>query len=1806
MARMNFKLYSPEVMQRSPLSYAHIAVEPERPSKRRVDVPTAISEIIMKLLAKNPEKRYQTATGLLHDWEHILREFAASGKVPNMTIATRDSSSTLSLPEKLYGREAEIKVLLHAMTQTDDTRSQLFYLSGQAGIGKSALVKEVWSLVQDETLFIAGKCDIYQRNLSFLPLLHAFESLADQVLQGTEEALIDWRTLILAAVGRNGQILIDLVPKIELIIGPQPALDPLGTSAEFSRTFFVVQAFMKVLVERYPRVILFLDDLQWADAASFKLIKEILCDLDLRNLTIIGSFRSDEVSANHPVMGLQEAVEKVGKSTVQIELAPLTRASVTEMLHDILELEPIANEELADGLYRKTAGNPFFVLQFLKRLHSDRIISFDHAQISWVFDRNLLAQISVTANVVDLLCDEIKILSGDANLCLQIACLMGISFSVPLLAEVLDRDAEWVEEALRPCLDRSLLFALNDSLVFAHDKVREAAYLLIPAKRLPRLHRSIAEVMLLHSTSTSAYYFEMVNHFNLSLQIALSEDQKAKLVAINIVAGEKARASQSFLQSEEYFEHANIILKDSNLNADHEYSFRVRRFLAESKTLSGKFAEAEKIYADLKKNAPSKVALARLYRSRSTLLYFANMPIESIECGMTGLRVLGITFPKSKQLALPAMLVEIVRSKINLRKTKPDDIIHMPFLKRDESKVALELMIELIVPSIIARPEVLPVIALKMLNITLNEGLSPEAGYGIAFYGTVQRIMGNSAESLRFHKLAVGVTEKCADQSTAFQVDTMFLAFGSHFHAHFSEIQPQADLLLPRSLQLGAIMYSVFLCSVAVMSMLYRGEPLHNVLKAFEGYYSIFRKARGTPLFDIMASLFVVPALLTETTFAATFLGTYISDEKALDSHLEKVGDIQTICLYAISMCEVAYFAGRFDESFVHGEKGLRFVETLTTLSVITQQSYMHGLAAARSTNPRNKSTRMRVLRKTIRTFEKWAESCPANFLAKLNLLKGELARVEGRTVDALRYYEDAVAEASKHGFVQVEALGLELAGRLSLASGFKQIATTYITLSWRRYGTWQATAKQAALETEFPDIRFYTTINDIHASQSRPVNSVSKQSVSSRGQDLDFEAILRACQTISGEMQLDRLISRMMQLVLQIGGAQRAVLLKPEAKGFTPIAWVEGTYVKVDKSASDNPELQKFPTSIVHLVARTKQSLIANQKSDISVYRADPYFRGRDVQAAVCMPLINQSKLSAVLYLENSVSEGVFHSGRESALQLLSSQMAISIENALLFGENEKSRLMLQEINDNLEMTVKEKTLDVRSILENIPQGIFAVMYSEDRLVMAEDFSLFCLEIAGQKHIAGQDPFHIIFQNSTLSAEALTDIRSALVASLGSSELQWKLNNHMLPNETTFRVNGQDRICEMDFSPIIDQDRDEILKVIVTIKDVSEVYELRKEKMRKNRAERRLVELAAITDRDHAMVMRAIQNRVEETYAVIMGEESTETLRHAFRNVHTIKGLARAYGLSDLAHIAHDVEHMVHMVQMQPTVFHLSEIKTKLLELKDDYEEYERVAREKLGRSLDLSKVVIVKERLESWRDLANRVKLRIGGRDKLSAADLQVLMADIGSVYLLPVEIALSDDVAALKKLALDLGKDDPEVHLDCDGFLINQNNVGTLKSVFTHLLTNAIDHGIESREVRLAAGKSAYGSISLSMEERADCVRVRLSDDGQGLNMVELARKALESGLIEHESSRDAERIAQVLFLSGFTTKTVVTQVSGRGMGMDAVSELLKDVGASLRIVPTTVYSGQAYLPFAFEIDMPREFFEIDRDRSLSAAS
>ncbi len=1260
--------------------HCHVARPAPSPSELVPAVPEPIARIVLKLLSKMPEDRYQSARGLSLDLERCLEQWSASGRIEPFALGERDATERLQIPQKLYGREAEIALLLEAFGRVVATgRAELLLVSGYSGIGKSVLVQELYQpSVRDRGFFVSGKFDRYKRDIPYATIVQAFRDLVLEILAESEERIAALRQQLLSALGINGQLIVDVIPPVELIIGRQPPAPELPPAEAQNRFHRVFRLFIGVFAQKEQPLALFLDDLQWADSASLGLLKELVAHSEVRHLLVLGAYRDNEVSPSHPLLLTLDEVRKAGARISNIVLGPIPHehlaAFVSEALHCCLE----EAAPLADLIYEKTAGNPFFAIQFLTALYEERLIEFDGSAGAFRWDVGKIRAKGFTDNVVDLMVGKLRRLPAATTqeALKQLACL-GNSAEVALLAMVRGASEEDTHADLWEAVRAGLVLRSDSTYKFLHDRVQEAAYSLIPEEQRAEVHLGIGRLLLsrLPEEVVAERVFDVANQWNHGAHLLTNPQEKETLSRLNLLAGRRAKAAIAYASARSYLTQAASLLLPSAWSARYEETFTLYLELSECEYLVGNFQRADELFDLILQNARYNLDRARAYRLRMRLYQVSGRYADGLTVAFEALRLFEVSLPESDGEIQAAVEAEIQEISAALRGRRIADILDAPVVDDVDVRMLITLLVESISVAYTTRPQFFPLLTTKAVNLSLKYGNSAESCQAYTAYATMLvSLFGDIPAAFELSEMSLQLNERFDDRKLRGRLLEIHGKHINHWRKHFS-----TDLYFLRGaflacLEVGDLVFAGYAAYQYVWQVVEKGDPLDEVLRVSQEYAAFAKESHNDAIHDTIRLEQQLVRSLKGLTREPTSFDDDDFDEAACLAAITKATFGLGIIFYHVMKQTTAFIHGRYAEALESGQRASATLHHAMALSIATTHDFYFALTLA-ALYPEASATRQRELAQTLalelEKHKRWAESCPENYLNRYALVSAEVARIEGRDLDAMRGYEEAIRSARDNGFVHNEAIAYETAARFYRARGFELIADTYLGEARARYLRWGADGKVRQLERLHPQII-----------ERKPLPPAA--TLVMRTEQLDLLSVTKASQTISGEIVLDKLVRTLLEVVLEQGGAQSAYLILCRDKSLSieaeaaleeqgPATSILGS-VPVDSS-------RRVPASLVHYVQRTRERVIlSDAAADAGKFSGDDYFARARPRSVLCIPILRQTEMVGLLYLENNLLAGAFTPERLAALELLATQAAISLENALLLAKERAARAAAED----------------------------------------------------------------------------------------------------------------------------------------------------------------------------------------------------------------------------------------------------------------------------------------------------------------------------------------------------------------------------------------------------------------------------------------------------------------------------------------------------------------------------------------------
>jgi PAS domain S-box-containing protein len=1242
--------------------HCHIARQPVPPDERVASIPKPLAAIVLKLLAKTADERYQTTAGLTIDLQHCLADWNATGAIAPFPLGAHDASDRLLIPEKLYGRERETAALLTAFERVvAQGIPELVLVSGYSGIGKSSVVNELHkALVPPRGLFAAGKFDQYKRDIPYATLAQAFRSLVRPLLGQSEAALGPWRDALRVALGPNGQLIVDLVPELELLVGPQPPVPELPPQEAQNCFQMVFRRFLGVFATPAHPLALFLDDLQWLDMATLDLLEHLATHSEVRHLLLVGAYRDNEVGAAHPLLRTLAAIRAAGAQVQEIVLAPLGREDLGRLVADALHCTAERARPLAELVQEKTGGNPFFAVQFFTALAEEGLLALDPALQAWQWDIARIRAKSYTDNVVDLMAGKLKRLSAATQDALkQLACL-GNAAEIASLTLVHGASEAAMHAALWDAVRAGFVFREDGSYKFLHDRIQQAAYTLIPPSRRAEIHLRIGRALLanLPAEQLAEHLFDVANQLNRGVALLVDPTEKMQAADINLRAGRKAKASAAYASARAYFAAGMALLDETDWDRHYALMFSLWLERAECAFLTGEFDKAEALIAELLTRGQSKVDLATVYYLQVLLHILNSENQQAIDTTLTCLRLFNIDIPAHPSWEQVQGEYETVWR--NMAGREIEELIDLPLMTDPELQVAMRLLAVLSDPAYVTDRNLFCLQQCRIVNLSMLHGVTGASAHAFAYLGfTLGPTFQRYPEGFRFARLGCDLVEKhrFLGYRAKVQDATGIAAFWTKPMATAIEY---VQASIRSAIETGDLTYGCYGMYHLVTLMLHRNDALDTVWRESEIAIDFVHKARFRDMEDtIIPQQRFIAAMQGRTANFSTFNDAQF-DEAAFEAQLTGNRMPSMICWYWITKTKARFMAGAYAEALAAADHATALLWSSTAHFPLIDYYTYTALTIAAVYDPAAIDARSRweallALRDQLR---EWADNFPPTFGDKHALVAAEIARLEGAELEAMRHYEAAIRAARENGFIQNEGLAHELAARFYAARGFETIAQTYLRNARYCYLRWGAEGKVKQLDRLHPHLAA--------AEEACPTATIG-----SPVHQFDVNSVLKSSQTVSSEIVLPKLIERLMTIALENAGADRGLLILPTTEDYAIQAEALGTGDQVDVVLCQKPIAAiSCPASLIRYVIRTHESVILDDASRPSLFSEDPYLRGRQSMSILCLPLIKQGRLSGLLYLENSLASHVFTPARISVLDLLASQAAISLENGRLYAE--------------------------------------------------------------------------------------------------------------------------------------------------------------------------------------------------------------------------------------------------------------------------------------------------------------------------------------------------------------------------------------------------------------------------------------------------------------------------------------------------------------------------------------------------------
>lgn len=1295
------------------LIHSHIALSPPPLSQLRPDIPQLVADLVNKLMAKNAEDRYLSAEGLAADLRHCLEQWRTQGEIEPFPLGQAGRQAQLVFPQKLYGREAEYQQLLEGFERASQGSLEWILVGGYAGVGKSALIHELHRpITARRGCFIAGKYEQYKRDIPYFAITQAFGGWCEQVLAASDRELRDWQERLGSALGQNAQVLIDVIPALQVILGPQPLVLSVGSREAQNRFHFLFGQFLRAIAQPQQPLVVFLDDLQWADVASLQLLQALLRDPELRHLYVIGAYRDNEILSGagdtvHPLALMIEALRQEAGTLHQIHLDNLQPQDLRAWLADTLSLSTERCASLAALIEARTQGNAFFATEFLKNLVAEQLLVFQSGE--WVWDLTQIEAKGITDNVVDLMAHRISGLPEPTRQALQLAACVGTTFDLRLLANLASADSgsplplAQLWEDLQPGLQEGLVFPLDSryrllemgshheleagsqpdiQLKFRHDRVQQAAYSLLSEADKGSRHWQIGQWLLAHTNHPEEHLFEIVPQLNAGRAQVQEDVSRWELIQLNVQAGQQAKQKNAYASAARYLQVGLDLLPPQAWEQNRALVWDLHLAALEIAYLNTEFAAAEHLADRLLAHCQTPLEQVRIDEIKILSTIAQNQMVEALDLGLAALERLGIPL-RADPPAVEA----------------PEELLHLPEMQDPQDLAAMRILVMLHSPAYIARPQVLGQLVFTTVQLCLDQGNSYLAPFAYAYYGLLLcGIFEDLALGYRFGQIAQDLLEHFSappdrretDQQPTVsagrspsalptratgrspiqcKVEVLLNACIRHWRDPALAVTQDLQRAITTGLEVGDLEWATTAVSTWHANVTLCGEPLGSIRGHQVAYKELLQNLKQ----DFYANYckiweqFVLNLHQPDPDGDPAQLRGGAFDETVMVPFFQSTQNYTSLYGYHLAACMLAYLFHQDEQALDHAQQAAAYQLSAASLMISSQIPFYEALALCRLRPRQDTQTQITSEAKFQAHLNKlrfWASHAPANYQHKVDLLKAEWARQQGSLETAMLAYRQAIQGAKQGAFLHEEALAYELAGEFYLEQGFEEIAHTYFRLAHHTYRRWQAPAKALDLEQRYPLVFLEGSDQPVGITR---ILSTSGGTPTSR---LDLASVLKAAQALSQEIELDKLLTTLMQILIENAGAQQAVLLLNQGGELRLVAQTPAEFSGIP-----------LPKSVLNYVQRTQASLVLADAVKEGGFAADPSIQSRQIRSILCAPLLNQGQLVGLVYLENNLAAAAFTPARLEVVQLLSGQAAIAISNAQLYAEVKDSQNRLAQI---------------------------------------------------------------------------------------------------------------------------------------------------------------------------------------------------------------------------------------------------------------------------------------------------------------------------------------------------------------------------------------------------------------------------------------------------------------------------------------------------------------------------------------------
>jgi predicted ATPase/signal transduction histidine kinase/GAF domain-containing protein len=1739
------------------LLHCHIAKQADSICNFNAEIPLMLGEIICKLMAKNAEDRYQSAKGLKYDLVFCLEQWRKTGKHTWFDLGQRDISDRFLIIEKLYGREQEIESLLEVFGRVANGAVELMLVAGFSGIGKTAVVNEAHKvIVRWNGYFIKGKYDQFNHNIPLSAFVQAFRDLMGQLLTQSDTQLEQWRNKILSAISESGQVIIEVIPELERIIGTQPPVPKLSGSAAQNRFNLLFVKFIQVFATREHPLVVFLDDLQWADLASLNLIRLLMGETLKGYLLIIGAYRDNEVFAAHPLMVALEEIEK-GVTVSTITLAPLSKTDVNRLIADTLSYSTEVALPLTELVYQKAKGNPFFTTQFLKALHEDGRITFDWDTGFWHCDvvqaprrtaACLQTSLSLTDDVVEFMAIQLQKLPLDTQEVLKLAACIGNQFDLATLAIVFEQSQTQTAAVLWKALQEGLILPHCDvykfyqesviasdlgilnsdfcAYTFLHDRVQQAAYSLIPEEQKQATHLKIAQLILSNTPESNREerIFEIVSQLNVAVELIAQPAERQALAQFNLMASRKAKTAIAYTAAYKYAQVGIGLLAQNSWQHQYELTLALHQVATEAAYLSGDLDQmAANAYVVLN-HAKTPLDKISVYEVMIEAFTAQGQFAEAIAAALAILKQLGVELPALPTQDDVAIAFSTVLDVIGER--LPAELLNLSQARDANILAAARILISVAPCAYLYQPLLYLLVVLKKVYLSVVYGNESTSTFSYVSYGILMcGVFQNVELGYEFGQLALDLRSRYQNSELKGKTLLLVYLYTRHWKIHLRELLQPLQTSYCSCLDVGDLAFAGYSAFNYGFYSYFAGQNLTQLEPEVADYCEALKHLKQNLTLNYSQLIRqILLNLMGDADNVVVLSGTAYNEQHQLPLH-EAAGDRTGLALLWINKLIVSYLFSEFEQAVQQARQARQYLDAIIAFLYVPIFDFYDSLAQLAWFEQLSTLEQQQMKEYITANQEKlnyWATHAPMNFRHKFDLVEAERYRVLGNRAEAIECYDRAIMGAKEQGYIQEEALANELAAKFYLDWGKEQIAQSYMTQAYYGYARWGAKAKVVDLEKRYPQLLApilqqnpspLSTNETIFALGSVTSTSSVNSSSSSISVALDLATILKASQTLSGEIELEKLLSVLLHIVIENAGADKCVFMLLESGHLLIQALAQlsvGVASVKNKGITHvdfyprllNPQpiedSQDVPVGLINTVKRSLKPTVIIDARVHPQFINDPYIQQQQPKSILCSPILHQGKLLGILYLENNLTTGAFTSDtlseslrdRVELLNLLCAQAAISLVNARLY---QNSQNYAQQLTQSL-AKLQASEIRFQNLANNIPGMVYQFRLAADGSTSTPYVSSGCLELYGLEPELVMSGMHSLYtMNHPDDQAAIAQAIAYSAQTLTPFEQEWRI---ILPS-------GDVKWIQSAARP--ERQADGAILWDGVVIDVSDVYD-----------ELRLRKQAELTLQQKSLDLQQALNDLQNAQLQIVQNEKMSALGNL------VAGVAHEMN-NPLGFIAASLK------QAQPSV-------TDIVEHLKLYQESvpnpsDQILAHAAEIDLDYS--------LEDLPKMVDSMSMACDRLKKISTSLRTFSRAD--QEYKVPFNIHQGiDSTILILKHRLKDNELRPAIEV-----VTNYGNLpqiecfpGQLNQVFMNILANAIDALDESSSGRsLAEIQENPNQITITTSVENHLVKIAIADNGKGMS----------------------EEVKEKIFDHLFTTKIVG---KGTGLGLAIARQIVEE--------------------------------------------